>query len=177
LGFLFTSYLFTEINIEEYIHHFQTVKEVLMTQLLVSQFINAPADVVWPWIADITKHSLWSPKPFEAKLTSGVIGAVGSTYSSVGFVPPAEKDHKNEVTITEVVLNRKIVFKSHDENGYFTNTFTLQSEGSGTNVTFQHDFPRMKGMGMILVPLLVPLVGKRDTKVRLGMLKAKAEGK
>jgi hypothetical protein len=35
----------------------------------------------------------------------------------------------------------------------------------------------MKGMGMILVPLLVPIVGKRDTKVRLGMLKAKAEGK
>ena len=149
----------------------------MMTQLLVSQMINAPADAVWPWIADITKHSQWSPKPFEAKLTSGVIGAVGSTYSTVGFVPPAEKDHKNEVTITEVVPNRKIVFKSHDENGYFTNTFTLQSEGSGTTVTFQHDFPRMKGMGMILVPLLVPIVGKRDTKVRLGMLKNKAEGK
>ena len=148
-----------------------------MTQLLVSQMIDAPAFAVWPWIADITKHSQWSPKPFEAKLTSGVIGAVGSTYNSVGFVPPAEKDHKNEVTITEVVPNSRIVFKSHDENGYFTNTFTLESVGSGTKVTFQHDFPRMKGIGLILVPLLVPIVGKRDTKVRLGMLKNKAEGK
>jgi len=32
-------------------------------------------------------------------------------------------------------------------------------------------------MGMILVPLLVPIVGKRDTRVRLGMLKDRAEGK
>jgi uncharacterized protein YndB with AHSA1/START domain len=148
-----------------------------MTQLLVSQLIDAPADAIWPWIADITKHSQWSPKPFEAKLTSGVNGAVGSTYSSVGFVPPAEKDHKNEVTITEVIPNSRFVFKSHDENGYFTNTFTLKSTGSGTEVTFQHDFPKMIGMGRILVPLLVPIVGKRDTKVRLGMLKNKAEGK
>lgn len=148
-----------------------------MTQLLVSQLIDAPAEVVWPWIADITKHSLWSPKPYVAKLTSGINGAVGSTYSSVGFVPPAEKDHKNEVTITEVVANSKIVFKAHDENGDFINTFTLQSTSSGTMVTFQHDFPRMVGMGRILVPLLVPLVGKRDTKVRLGMLKDRAEGK
>lgn len=147
-----------------------------MTQLLVSQMINAPADVVWPWIADITKHSQWSPKHYEAKLTSGTIGAVGSTYTSVGFVPPGEKDHKNEVTITEAVPNSRIVFRAHDENGYFTNTFTLKAMGSGTEVTFQHDFPTMKGIGRILVPLLVPIVGKRDTKVRLGMLKAKAEG-
>ena len=148
-----------------------------MTQLLVSQMIKAPVEAVWPWIADITKHSQWSPKPYEAKLTSGTNGSVGSTYSSVGFVPPAEKDHKNEVTITEVVPNSKIVFKSHDENGFFINTFTLQSMGSETNVTFHHQFPTMKGIGRILVPLLVPLVGKRDTKVRLGMLKVKAEGK
>jgi hypothetical protein len=54
-----------------------------MTQLLVSQVIDAPASAVWPWIADITKHAQWSPKPFVAQLASGENGAVGSTYSSV----------------------------------------------------------------------------------------------
>ena len=95
----------------------------------------------------------------------------------MGFVPPAEKNHKNEVEVTEVVPNSKFVFRAHDENGYFINTFTLQAVGSGTQVTFQHDFPKMKGMGRILLPLLLPSVGKRDGMVRLGMLKAKAEGK
>lgn len=148
-----------------------------MAQLLVSQMIDAPADAIWPWIADITKHSQWSPKPYTGQLTAGENGAVGSKYSSVGFVPPAEKNHKNEVEITQVIPNSKFVFRAHDENGYFTNTFTLQSMGSGTQVTFQHDFPKMKGAGRILLPLLLPTVGKKDAMVRLGMLKAKAEGK
>ncbi len=148
-----------------------------MAQLLVSQVIDAPADAVWPWISDITKHSQWSPKPYSVVLTAGANGAVGSKYSSVGFVPPADKNHKNEVEITEVIPNSKFVFRSHDENGYFINTFTLTPSGNSTTVTFQHDFPKMKGAGRILLPLLLPSVGKRDAMVRLGMLKAKAEGK
>ena len=148
-----------------------------MAQLLISEMIDAPASAVWPWISDITKHSQWSPKPYSVQLTSGTNGAVGSRYSSVGFVPPAEKNHQNEVEVTEVVPNSKFVFRAHDENGDFINTFTLQAVGSGTQVTFQHDFPKMKGMGRILLPLLLPSVGKRDGMVRLGMLKAKAEGK
>jgi len=148
-----------------------------MTQLLVSQMIDAPADAIWPWIADITKHSQWSPKPYTGQLTAGENGTVGSKYSSVGFVPPADKNHKNEVEITQVIPNSKFVFRAHDENGYFVNTFTLQPMGSGTQVTFQHDFPKMKGAGRILLPLLLPTVGKKDAMVRLGMLKAKAEGK
>ena len=148
-----------------------------MAQLLVSQLINAPIDAVWPWVSDITKHSQWSPKPFSVELVSGQNGAVGSKYRSTGFIPPAEKDHKNDVEITEVVPNSKIVFTSHDRNGFFTNTFTLETVSGGTQVTFQHDFPKMVGMARILLPLLLPLTGKRDAMTRLGLLKAKAEGK
>jgi uncharacterized protein YndB with AHSA1/START domain len=148
-----------------------------MAQLLISQTIDAPAEAVWPWIADITKHGEWSPKPYTVKLTSGNAGEVGSRYSSVGFVPPADKNHQNEVEITEVKPHSKFVFRAHDKNGYFINTFTLRQSGNATEVTLQHDFPKMKGMGRILLPLLLPSVGKRDGMVRLGMLKAKAEGK
>jgi hypothetical protein len=91
--------------------------------------------------------------------------------------PTAPWNHKNEVEVTEVVPNSKFVFRAHDENGYFINTFTLKSVGSGSEVTFQHDFPKMKGAGRILLPLLLPTVGKKDAMVRLGMLKTKAEGK
>jgi len=148
-----------------------------MAQLIVSEMISAPVSAVWPWISDITKHSQWSPKPYAVHLDSGVNGAVGSKYSSVGFVPPSDKNHKNEVEVIEVVPNSRFVFRAHDENGYFINTFTLQTVGSSTQVTFQHDFPKMKGAGRILLPLLLPSVGKRDAQVRLGMIKAKAEGR
>jgi uncharacterized protein YndB with AHSA1/START domain len=148
-----------------------------MAQLLISQMINAPVEKVWPLVSDLSKHPLWSPKPHSIELISGTEGAVGSRYKSVGEVPPADKHHKNEVAITEVIPNSKFVFEAYDENGTFINTFTLEAVGSGTKVTFQHDFPKMVGMGRVLLPLLLPIVGKRDGMVRLGQLKAKAEAK
>ena len=147
-----------------------------MAQLLVSQIINAPMDAVWPWVSDITKHSQWSPKPYSVELISGVNGAVGSKYRSTGFVPPVDKNHRNDVEITEIIPGSKIVFTAHDDNGYFKNTFKLENVNAGTLVTFQHDFPKMKGIGRILLPLLLPLTGKKEAMVRLGKLKAKAEG-
>ena len=148
-----------------------------MAQVLVSQLINAPIDAVWPWVSDITKHSQWSPKPYSVELVSGISGTVGSKYRSIGFVPPAEKNHQNEVVLTEIVPNTKVVFTAHDSNGYFLNTFKLETVGSGTLVTFQHDFPKMKGVARILLPILLPLTGKKDATIRLGLLKARAEGK
>lgn len=148
-----------------------------MAQLLVSQLINAPINVVWPLISDITKHSQWSPKHYSVELLSGQNGVVGSKYRSSGWVPPAEKNHLNDVEITEVVPNSKFAFTAHDENGFFINTFTLESVGEGTRVTFQHDFPKMKGMARIMLPIALPLIGKRDAVARLGLLKTKAEGK
>ena len=139
--------------------------------------INAPVDAVWPLVSDITKHALWSPKPYSVESVSGENGAVGSKYQSTGFVPPAEKNHRNDVEITEIIPGSKIVFTAHDANGNFINTFILESVGGGTKVTFQHDFPKMVGIARILLPILLPITGKKDAKVRLGLLKAKAEGK
>ena len=148
-----------------------------MTQILASQLINAPIDAVWPWVSDITRHPQWSPKPYSVELVSGVNGTVGSKYRSTGFVPPADKNHQNEVVLTEIMPKSKVVFTAHDDNGYFINSYKLETVGQGTLVTFQHDFPKMKGVARILVPILVPLTGKKEAMARLGLLKAKAEGK
>ena len=146
-----------------------------MNQILVSQIINAPMEKLWPLVSDITKHSEWSPKPYSVELISGVNGQVGSTYLSTGFVPPVEKNHRNDVEITELIPGSKIVFTAHDDNGYFKNTFNLEKVSGGTQVTFQHDFPKMKGIARILLPILLPLTGKRDAMVRLRKLKVVAE--
>lgn len=146
-----------------------------MAQLLVSQLINAPVDKVWPLVSDLTTHPQWSPKPYSVELVSGEGGAVGSKYRSVGFIPPAEKNHANDVEITEIVPKSKFVFRAHDANGYFNNIFTLDAVGQGTRVTFQHDFPKMKGPARFLLPILLPIFGKKDAMARMNLLKAKAE--
>ena len=148
----------------------------MATELTVSQKINAPVDAIWPWVVNLEAHSEWSPKSYKVELISGQSGAVGSKYRSVGVIPPGDKDHANDVEISEIEPGKKIVFLAHDENGTFRNTFTFATVSDGTEVTFNHLFPRMKGMGMILLPLLLPTVGKKDAMKRLGMLKTRAEG-
>lgn len=147
----------------------------MASELLVSETISAPIEVVWPWVAHLDKHGDWSPKPFKIELISGEMNAVGSTYKSLGFIPPVEKNHENKVEITESIPNSRFAFKAHDANGDFQNIFTLKSVAGGTEVTFHHVFPKMVGMARILLPILLPLTGKKDAMKRLGMLKSKAE--
>jgi uncharacterized protein YndB with AHSA1/START domain len=137
--------------------------------------IQATPEEVWPWISDLTRHPQWSPKDYSVELVTGELGAVGSTYRSVGWVPPNEKDHVNEVTITEAQAPTRFVLTAHDATGDFTNTFVLAPADGGTSVTYTIVFPPMKGMLAVLTPILFPLVGKPDITKRMALLKAKVE--
>jgi uncharacterized protein YndB with AHSA1/START domain len=138
--------------------------------------INASLDAVWPWVAQLDKHSEWSPKPFSLELVSGDANTVGSKYRSVGSVP-GDSNHANEVQITEVVPNQRFALDASDENGVYHNTYDFRAVDGGTEVTYSLVFPEMKGATKYLLPILFPIVGKSDIKKRLNLLKAKAESK
>lgn len=146
----------------------------MSTQGTFTVTIQAPPEKVWPWLADITKHSEYSPKPFTAELVSGEAGKVGSRFRTVGAVPN-EKHHANEVEITEAVPNQRLVLRSDDPMGAFTSTYVLRPSGSGTELAWTIQFPPMKGVAALLVPVLFPLVGKPDGRKRMQLLKAKVE--
>jgi uncharacterized protein YndB with AHSA1/START domain len=147
----------------------------MATKGTVTVTIAAPPENVWPWIADVTKHTEWSPKPYRVELVSGEPNAVGSRYRSVGWVPPNDNNHANDVEITQVVPMTRFALDATDSNGTFVNTFDLRSVAAGTEVTFLIVFPQMKGMSAIMVPILFPLVGMSDIKKRMQLLKQKVE--
>ncbi len=136
--------------------------------------IKAAPEVVWPWISQLDKHPQWSPKPYQVEFVSGVPNSVGARYKSIGWVP-GDKNHGNEVEITEVVTNSRFALDAHDEGGVFQDFYDLRPTSEGTEVTFTLVFPKMKGLSAILVPILFPLVGKADIRKRMGMLKTRAE--
>lgn len=146
----------------------------MTTQGSESVTIQAAPDVVWPWIADLGKHAAWSPKPYRVELVSGKPGAVGARYRSFGVIP-GDKNHANDVEITDVVPAQRFALVSTDENGAHQNTYTLTSSGTGTEVTFHLVFPEMRGMAKVPLPVLFPIVGKSDMRKRMGLLKAKVE--
>lgn len=147
----------------------------MTTQGTVTVAIAAPPESVWPWIADIIKHAEWSPKPYRVELVSGEPNAVGSRYRSVGWVPPNDDDHENDVEITQVVPMSRFALDATDSNGTFANTFDLKAVDGGSEVTFRIVFPKMKGMSALMVPILFPLVGMSDIKKRMRLLKLKVE--
>ena len=64
---------------------------------------------------------------------------------------------------------------AHDKEGDYANTFTLRPAGSSTEVTLRLEFVKMRGMAVVMVPIIFPLVGKKDLRARMAMLKQKVE--
>jgi uncharacterized protein YndB with AHSA1/START domain len=147
----------------------------MTTQGTVTVTIAAPPERVWPWVADIAKHAEWSPKPYRVELVSGEPNAVGSHYRSVGWVPPSDDNHENDVEITQVLPMTRFALDATDSSGTFANTFDLRAVDAGTEVTFLIVFPKMRGMSAIMVPILFPLVGMSDIKKRMQLLKQRVE--
>jgi uncharacterized protein YndB with AHSA1/START domain len=146
----------------------------MTTQGTFTVTIDAPPDKVWPWVADVTKHGEYSPAPFSAELVSGEPGKVGSRYRSEGVIP-GDKHHDNEVEITEAVPNERLVLRSEDKLGVFTNTYVLRPSGTGTELSWTLAFPPLKLPMSLVIPVLFPIVGKRDGRKRVQLLKAKVE--
>jgi uncharacterized protein YndB with AHSA1/START domain len=137
--------------------------------------IDAPADQVWPWVADLGKHAEWSPKPYVVEWIHGEPNAVGSRFRSVGVIP-GDKQHTNEGEIIESTRPKRLALTSHDKQGSYSNVITLTPEGQGTKVTLRLEFVQMHGPAALLVPFVFPLLGKKDLRARMAMLKAKVEG-
>jgi uncharacterized protein YndB with AHSA1/START domain len=146
----------------------------MTTQGTYTVTIDAPPEQVWPFISDVTKHAEWSPKPFSAELVSGESGKVGSRYRSKGWVP-GEKQHANEVEIVEAVPLERLVLRSEDKMGAFSNSYTLRASGTGTEVSHTLTFPPLKGVNALMIPLAFPLIGKPDGRKRMQLLKKAVE--
>ena len=136
--------------------------------------IDAPPETVWPWIGNLEKHADWSPRRYKATLVSGSANTVGSRYRSVGWIP-GDRNHANDVEITDVVPLERFALRAADPMGTFENSYTLRRTGSSTEVTFQLVFPPLTGMAALVVPVLFPFVGKVDIRKRGALLKDRVE--
>jgi uncharacterized protein YndB with AHSA1/START domain len=146
----------------------------MTTQGVFPITIKATPDDVWTWVGDLSRHPRWSPRPYSVECVSGQPNEVGSRYRSVGWIP-GDKNHPNDVEITEVVPASRLVLRADDAQGAFMNTYTLRPVDAGTEVEFTLVFPPMTGINAIMVPILFPLVGKADIRKRMVLLKELVE--
>jgi len=99
---------------------------------------------------------------------------VGDTFTSVGAIP-GDKNHRNEVTVTECSAPRRLVLDSLEKDQHFINTFELAAQGSGTLVTRTIDAPRPPFPLSVVFPLIMAAFIRPDVEKGLRNLKAALE--
>lgn len=138
-------------------------------EMTFSTTINRPPDVVFDYLRDVSKHSEWSPKPFRVEGSPGLVNA-GDTFSSVGTIP-GDKNHRNDVTVTECAAPRRLVLDAMEKDEHFINTFELEPDGAGTRLTRVVDAPRPTFPLSMLFPLIKAVIIQPDVNKGLRNLK------
>jgi len=137
--------------------------------------IDAPAEKIFDYLADLTRHSEWSGGPLKVEAASPGPVAVGSQYLSVGDLP-MQKNRRNELRITELQSPYRLAFVAKDPGlGEVTHQFSLTPQGSATLVTRRVTVNAPPLMAFMLQTFVHPLVDKPMMDKALAALKAKME--
>lgn len=128
---------------------------------------RSPEDA-FGYLADVTRHSEWSPKPYRVEDLSGPVQK-GTTFTSYGWIP-GDGDHRNDVEVTEVDPPRRFALRSIEKGQTFENTFVVEPEGSGSRISRTIDLPVPGGVVGALFPVLFAVVVKPAVQKGMNML-------
>ena len=135
-----------------------------MSERMVTTFvIDAPvaAAKAFEYIADITKHSEWSPGPYWIDPPLVMPITEGSSFVSHGHVP-GDKNHTNRVVVTELNPPRVLVLTSEDRGQHFVHRFEVTPTQDGCRVSRTVDSPKPTGLLGLVFPLIFAVAIKPD---------------
>lgn len=134
--------------------------------------IKASPEAVFAELGDLGNHHKWSAKKYKATKTSeGPIG-VGTTYDTLGWLPPKSKEYPNTVTITAYEPGKRFTFDAKDPQGpVVSSDFEITPEDGGSKVTRTNTFPKPDGFNGVMWPVVFPLLVKPAINKNLQMFK------
>lgn len=124
----------------------------------VHVLIHSSPEIIFPHIADLTRHGEWSANPVQVEaVTNGPI-AVGSRYRSTAQVNGLHFSAMLEVTQRQPPF--MFSFSGTDETGYFEHSFTLRPTTNGTvverRVSFDLTLRQWLRYALLLYPVRLP---------------------
>ena len=137
--------------------------------------INAPAEKVFGYVADISKHGEWgnpSQKLQVEKTSAGPVGQ-GSTFKSTGKQFGTQND---TVTITEYVPNQRVSYESQGKAGHIRHSFEVKTADGGVQLTKSFDVIKAGFPFVIFQPIVKAFILPGAMKSDLERIKAKVEG-
>lgn len=136
--------------------------------------INASAEKVFNYVADISKHGEWGnpgQKLKVEKTSDGPIG-MGSTFKSTGQQFGTQND---TVKITEYVPNERLAYQAEGNAGLIEHTFEIAPASGGVQVTKTFEALKPKFPLNIMKPIVYGFIQPGALKSDLGRIKANVE--
>ena len=135
--------------------------------------INAPADKVFSYIADLPRHPEWALHPLRITANANASTAVGSTFRSLGH--QFGRDNEDEVTVKESIPNQRFVFESSGKSGIFRHEFELQTSDGATRLRKSFEPVSLPLMGKLMMPLVSMMLIPKALTSDLQKIKSKLE--
>lgn len=148
-----------------------------MTKRVIASFtvtIERNAEDVFDYLADVSRHAEWSPKPYRVEGVEPGPAGLGTRFTSYGYLP-RQPDHRNDVEVAQADRPRRLELVSTDGGERFVNTYVLTPDGNRTRVDRTFDLVRPSGALGVVFPILLAAVIKPDVRKGMGMLKANLE--
>lgn len=134
--------------------------------------INAPADKVFEYVADLTRHPEWAKYPLTiAKTSEGPVGA-GSTFQSEG---KQFGTHKDSVRIVEYDPPRRVSYEAVGDAGSVRHFFAVEESGGATTLRKGVEFVKPAMLTKIFMPV-VKMVAPKTMVAELARIKSRIEG-
>ena len=139
----------------------------------LSVVVSRKPDEVFAYLADVTRHSEWSPRAYRVEGVDGPV-TLGSTFTSYGWVPK-DADHRNDVEVTAFQPPSRLQLTAREQGEDFLSTYVLSRQGDATRVEKVIDMPRPNGFAGAIFPLVLGGFIKPATNKGMKMLKANLE--
>jgi uncharacterized protein YndB with AHSA1/START domain len=135
--------------------------------------VQRPQQEVFDYLAQVSRHGEWSPKPWRAEGVTDP-ATVGTKFTSVGQIP-GDKEHRNDVEVTEMAPPSRIVWVATEKGQNFVSTFVLAPDGSGTKVERTLEMPKPPGFLGVIFPVIMAAVVRPGVQKGMNQLKQRLE--
>jgi len=137
--------------------------------------VQRPPQEVFDYLTQVSRHGEWSPKPWRLEGNPGPL-ASGTRFTSYGWIP-GDKEHRNEVEVTECAPPSRITWETTEEQapGRFVSTYVLTPEGSGTRVDRTFAFPDPTGGIRVIFPVIKGVIIRPTIVKGLNLFKERLE--
>ena len=139
-----------------------------------STYIEAAPEVVFCYVADISRHAEWAAQALNIVVERGTEHWPGMTFSSTVRIGRGRFTAHGRVIIEEPPV--RFIYECKDFSGHYRWSMVLQAEGTGTRLTQRME--RLQApwwVCLIQAHFLWPLHGRPSVQNGLANIKARLE--